>query len=74
MIIKVAYYKHVRVNGTYNMVIFDSEDKTYSNWDGGYSRDAILVEASISRDVNDLREELIKDGYREINWSEKKGA
>ena len=67
MKIKVAYYGHCRKDGSYNMVAFDTETKTFVNWDGGCSEDATLVEAKLSRDVDMLREKLEVDGYRNIN-------
>ena len=67
MKIKVAYYGHCRKDGSYNMVAFDTETKTFVNWDYGYSGGATLVEAKLSRDVDMLREKLEEDGYRNIN-------
>lgn len=66
MKIKVAYYGHCRKNGTYNMVTFDTEAKTFVNWDGGYSDNAVLVEAILSRDIDMLREHLEVNGYRNV--------
>ena len=67
MKIKVAYYGHCRKDGGYNMVTFDTEAKTFVNWDGGCSGGATLVEAKLSRDVDMLREKLEADEYRNIN-------
>lgn len=66
MKIKVAYYKYYRKNRTYNMVTFDTEAKTFVNWDGGCSDNASLVEARLSRDVDMLREYLEANGYRNV--------
>ena len=66
MKIRVAYYGHCRKNGTYNMVTFDTEAKTFVNWNGGYLGDAVLVEAKLSRDVDMLREHLEVNGYRNV--------
>lgn len=68
MEIKVAYYGHCRKDGTYNMVTFDTEAKTFVNWDGGYSLFALLVEAKHSRDVDRLREKLEACGYKEEQY------
>lgn len=66
MKIKVAYYGHCRKNGTYNMVTFDTEAKTFVNWDGGCSDNAVLVEAMFSWNVDVLREHLEVNGYRNV--------
>lgn len=66
MKIKVAYYGHCRKDGTYNMVTFDTEAKTFVNWDGGCSDNAVLVEALLSRDVDMLREHLEVNGYQNV--------
>lgn len=67
MKIKVAYYNYCRKNGRYNMVAFDTETKTFVNWDDGCYEDATLIEAKLSHDVDMLREKLEADGYRNIN-------
>lgn len=63
MIIKVAYYGYRRKDGSYNQVVFDTEHKTYCNWDGGYTKGATLIEAHISKDVDMLRRQLNNEGY-----------
>lgn len=60
MIIKVAYCKYVRKDGSINMVVFDTEKKKLLN---DCSENYIFVEAQMSHDVDTLREALIKDGY-----------
>ena len=66
MKLKMAYYGYVRKDGTYNMVLVDTEAKTYSNWAETCSEDTTLIEAKASKDVDALRERCIKDGYREV--------
>ncbi len=66
MKIKVAYYGRCRKNGTYNMVTFDTEAKTFVNWGGSCSDNAVLVEAKLSQDVDMLREQLEVNGYRNV--------
>ena len=66
MKLKIAYYGHCRKDGSYNMVSFDTAAKTFVNWDGGFSKDVVLVEAKLSSDVDALRKRLKADGYLDI--------
>jgi len=72
MKLKIAYYGHCRKDGRYNMVVFDTDAKTFSNWDGGFSANATLVEAKLSGDVNTMRKRLKAEGYCDI--TEKGGS
>ncbi len=67
MKVKVAYYG-LRKDGKYNMVSFDTELKTYTNWDNGHPGDAVLVEAKLSRDVDMLRELLEVNRYKNVTY------
>ena len=68
MKIKVAYYGYIRKNGRYNMVMFDTENKTYVNWDGGYASCATVIAAAHSCDVDFLRAQLDANGYKHVGW------
>ena len=59
MIIKVMYCK-MRKDGTCNNVVFDTETKELLH---GYTGGYVFVEAKMSRDVDNLREALITEGY-----------
>ena len=61
MLIKVMYCKYLRKDGSFNTVYFDTESKRIlnDNYDGNY----VFIEARMSKDVDTLREALIKDGY-----------
>lgn len=65
MIVKVAYCKHVRKDGTINSVWFDTVEKQFTSSDTAYGFD-VFIEAAQSRDVNALRERLRKEGYTEF--------
>ena len=69
MLIKVAYYSRIRKDGKYNMVVVDTEKKTYNSWDGGFTDDAVLVEAKQSKDVRTLRNRLKQEGYTDVTPS-----
>ena len=60
MIIKVVYCKHIRKDGTCNQVVFDIDKKVLLN---DIHENFTFVEAAVSKDVDNLREALIKDGY-----------
>ena len=68
MKVKVAYYGYIRKNGRYNMVVFDTENKTYVTWDDGCTPDAVLVETMLSRDVDAMRAHLDANGYKHVEW------
>ena len=72
MKVTVKYCGYCRKDGSYNTVTFDTETKTFTNktspnydrWASPWETSA-FVEAYLSRDVDALRDTLIRDGYQE---------
>lgn len=76
MRIQIKYCGYCRKDGSYNTVSFDTEAKVFSNktqlddkwfkdWQGNFVP-ITFVEAHMSEDVNTVRKDLIKNGYKEI--------
>lgn len=63
MIIKCTYCGYVRKDGTVNSVMFDTERKTFTD-NCDVSRFDAFIEAAQSKDVNNLRTQLVENGYR----------
>ena len=63
MFIKVAYFGRT---AKVNCVIIDTENKRIYNDRIAITKDYAFVEAKLSKDVDNLRAKLIKDGYREV--------
>lgn len=67
MKIMIRYCKHMRKDGSYNTVVFDDENRTYSDCDS-ILKDSnyVFVEAQMSKDVDSLRDALAENGYRKV--------
>ena len=68
MKIKVVFYGYCRKDGTCNSVSFDTETKVFCNNPSMSMRTSldVIVPTEKSKDVNDMREALVADGYKEI--------
>ena len=67
MKMNLIYCKRVRKDGSCNRVFFDTESKTFTNKPGdGLTATGVFVEAAMSRDVDAVRNRLVRDGYTDI--------
>ena len=69
MLIKLEYAKHMRKDGTYNSVIFDTDTKQYSDsyeYPVSPHKTYTYIEAALSKDVDTMRETLIAEGYTHV--------
>lgn len=74
MVIKIQYCQHMRKDGTYNTVIFDTNKKVFSTSESKFeskykTKDwskRCFVEAYKSSDVNDVVSALRADGFAEL--------
>lgn len=64
MKIMVKYCGYCRVNGRYNTITIDTERNEYSN--NMHSNYDVFVEAHMSKDVNALRDECVRKGWKEV--------
>ena len=64
MRIMVKYCGYLRKDGTYNACTIDTEERTYTN--NCDSCCDVFVEAYMSRDVDSLRRNVVRNGYKEV--------
>ena len=76
MVIKFKYCKHMKNDGTFTNVSFDTDRKVFTKDEAVYElnmknnvgwEQTCFVEAAMSTDVKHLIETLIADGYKELS-------
>jgi len=76
MLIKFKYCRHMKKDGTFTNVSFDTDRKVFTKDEAVYElkmsgnvnwEQTCFVEAAIAIDVKHLIETLIADGYKELS-------